>query len=1138
MPIIGFANGTQAGAATDESATNATSFTVTTADGVDPVNWGPGDWFGWGAFGAFPQSAGVPFALADDSVIGVSGSAFAGDTQGIIGQSTAATDEFFGVVDTVNGDNPGGTATAVWTFDITGEEELSFSVDVAAMGDFEASGDSFEFSYQIDGGAVQTLFSSTVDEAGAQNYTMDSGAVVNLNDPLQLGGVTLDDSLQTLTESIDGTGSELTVTFTASTDGGSEGFVFDNLLIESATPTVINEILASHTGADNTEFVELFGAPGASLDGLSLISIEGEASAGSIDEQIDFGPTDFIGENGFFLVGNSEGLLGTYGVTPNIDLDPNFENGDSTYALVETASITGSTVTGAEVVLDSVALTAPPSGGTEDGTFFFGAPIVGPDGSFFPAGVRRVEDGVDTDDAADFAISDFFLGVENTPTAGTGPQAPVINEVLVSHTGTDDTEFFEIFASPNTSLDGLSFVAVDAQTGEYEFIFDFGADDATGDNGFFLVGNPTGLLANYGVTPNANLATDSLQNNSATYALVETASLPGGVGTTVSGSEVVIDAVASTDPGDDPNGGTPGNFAFDAPVLGPDGSFLPAGVRRVEDGVDTDDAADFVIGNFFLSFDNTPTAGESDNGGGGIPTPATIMQLQGVDHVSTFNGELVVTSGIVTAVDSNGFYLQDPTGDDDITTSDGIFVLTGSAPTVAVGDEAEVTGNLLELGGGQNLSVTQISLPSDVTVISSDNALPAPVVIGQSGRIPPDLNINDDAFASFDPETDGQDFFESLEGMRVTVEDASNVSPTDGNEFYVVANQGADATGLSSRGTLNNDPLDFNPERVLVVEDTGVFDLDFPDVNVGADLGDITGVLNYAGGEYELRVTEGFEVEEDSTLRRENTELRGTADQLTIASYNVLNLDPGDDAARFAGIGAQIANNLGAPDIVGLQEVQDNSGATDDGTTSADVTLQLLVDAIAEAGGPQYAFIDNTFITDGESGGQPGGNIRTAYLYRTDRVSVVPESVQPVGDQLPGSPFDGARLPLSVDFAFNGETVTVVNNHFSSKGGSVPLFGSVQPTNERQEETAVNGSLDERQAQSTAVQSFVNQILIDDPDANVVVLGDLNEFEFVSPVLELETNANLTNLTNTLGQNEAHTFIFQGNSQALDHVLV
>ena len=191
-------------------------------------------------------------------------------------------------------------------------------------------------------------------------------------------------------------------------------------------PTVINEVLASTTGTD-VEYIELYGEAGASLAGLSLIYVESNdvSGPGTIDFRYDFAPAATLGLNGFYLVGTTAGLQSFYGVTPNADIPTNsLENSSATVALVETSSLTGASIGGSEVVLDTVGITDATAS-----TFFFGAPVVGPDGSFFPAGVRRVTDGVDTDTAADWVISDFNLGPANTPTAGTGADvAPTVTE--------------------------------------------------------------------------------------------------------------------------------------------------------------------------------------------------------------------------------------------------------------------------------------------------------------------------------------------------------------------------------------------------------------------------------------------------------------------------------------------------------------------------------------------------------------------------------------------------------------------------------------------------------------------------------------------------------------------------------------
>jgi len=179
-----------------------------------------------------------------------------------------------------------------------------------------------------------------------------------------------------------------------------------------AQPTVINEVLGSTTGGDS-EYIELFGAPGASLAGLSLIIVESDAGAsnGTIDRRIDFADGDRLGDNGFYLLANAQAAQ-TYGLTPNADFAANFiENSSYTLALVETASLSGDAVSGAEIVRDAVAVT---DGGAED-DFFFDAPVVGPDGSFLPAGAGR-----DVDGTGAFQILNFFNeSPPNTPTAGT-----------------------------------------------------------------------------------------------------------------------------------------------------------------------------------------------------------------------------------------------------------------------------------------------------------------------------------------------------------------------------------------------------------------------------------------------------------------------------------------------------------------------------------------------------------------------------------------------------------------------------------------------------------------------------------------------------------------------------------------------
>ena len=131
--------------------------------------------------------------------------------------------------------------------------------------------------------------------------------------------------------------------------------------------------------------------------------------------------------------------------------------------------------------------------------------------------------------------------------------------------------------------------------------------------------------------------------------------------------------------------------------------------------------------------------------------------------------------------------------------------------------------------------------------------------------------------------------------------------------------------------------------------------------------------------------------------------------------------------------------------------------------------------------------------------------------------------------------FEGSRDPLVGEFVFNGNTVSVVNNHFSSRFGSTPVFGGPQPFVQAGEEA--------REAQSQEINTFVDGLIAEDPDANVVVLGDLNTFEFTNDLAEILPGTGDENvLTNLVGQaiddDDAYSFIFDGNSQQLDHLYV
>ncbi|HST63818.1 MAG TPA: lamin tail domain-containing protein, partial [Mycobacteriales bacterium] len=550
------------------------------------------------------------------------------------------------------------------------------------------------------------------------------------------------------------------------------------------------------------------------------------------------------------------------------------------------------------------------------------------------------------------------------------------------------------------------------------------------------------------------------------------------------------------------------------------------------DGPDTDNnAADFAAG-----------APDPRNTGATTPPPdpgvpgLRIHDIQGAAQVSPKVGVKVAdVPGIVTARSGTGFWFQDPEPDADVATSEGLFVFTRTAPTAAVGDAVTVTGTVAEFrpgGAATNLSTTELT-GAVVTVTASGQALPGPVVVGPGGRVPPSTVIENDANGNvettetvFDPANDGLDFWESLEGMSLSITDAQVVGPTNSFDETVVVPPGS--TVRTNRGGIVARATDFNPERVVVTDTLATV----PRANVGdVYAGATVGVLDYNFGNFELLPTTSPTLRSGG-LQREVTKTPNLL-QLSVATFNVENLAPTDPQTKFDGLAQLAVRNLKSPDVLALEEIQDNSGAVDDGVVAADQTIAKLTAAIRAAGGPAYQSRSIDPVND-QDGGQPGGNIRVVFLYRTDRgLSFVdrpggtstsattvtrdaagkPHLSASPGRINPASPaWEDSRKPLAGEFRWRGQTVFVIANHFVSKGGDDPLFGRFQPI---QEPSAV-----QRGQQATAVRDFADQLVAADRRAKVVVVGDLNDFDFSGTVNTLTSSGSLVDLPRTLPQAE------------------
>jgi len=729
---------------------------------------------------------------------------------------------------------------------------------------------------------------------------------------------------------------------------------------------------------------------------------------------------------------------------------------------------------------------------------------------------------------------------------GSTPCSPAQLAQIIDLVGWGTANFFEGAAAPATSTTTAIFRANGGCTDTDNNATDFAASAPTPRNTASSLHSCTATTNPSGVgtaTPNAVFAGDSTLLTVA----VTPGNFPPSTGLTVTADLTLIGGAAAQPLFDN---GTNGDVTIGDNTF----SFLAVVSPASLPGI--------------LTLNATILDAQGRSGTAAIslivrPPAIPIHDIQGASHISPMNSDFVTTSGIVTAKRTNGFYVEDPKPDANDATSEGIFIFTSSAPAVTTGDSILVTGTVKEFRSGgassTNLTTTELDNPGRVvTISSSGNPLPAPIVLGNGGRIPPGTVIENDTTSDvevndtlFDPAEDGIDFYESLEGMLVQVNDAVAVGPWrnfgSNREIPIVGDGGANAQVRTNRGGLVLRANDFNPERI-VLNDLIAGGPILPSVNVNDSFpGSTAGVMDYSFGNFKLEVTSLPPV--TSSGLTQETAIPGPSYQLAVATFNVENLSPKDPQTKFDQLAGLIVNNLKAPDIVAVEEIQDNNGTTDNGVVDANQTYAMLISAIQAAGGPAYDYRQINPVNDTD-GGATGGNIRQGFLFRSDRGlsfvdkpgagSLTADSIVagPGGPELLYSPgridptnaaFTDSRKPLAGEFIFKGDKVFVIANHFNSKSGDYPLFGHFQPP--------VFSSEIQRVQQAQVVHDFAASILGLDPAANVIVLGDLNDFQFSNPLTVLMGSI-LNNLIDTLPVAEQYTYVFDGNSEVLDQTLI
>ncbi|MGJ5715391.1 endonuclease/exonuclease/phosphatase family protein [Staphylococcus equorum] len=538
-----------------------------------------------------------------------------------------------------------------------------------------------------------------------------------------------------------------------------------------------------------------------------------------------------------------------------------------------------------------------------------------------------------------------------------------------------------------------------------------------------------------------------------------------------------------------------------------------------------------------------------------------IHDIQGEGHQSPYDGKKVNNiKGIVTYQYelNGGKYLHIETPDDkqdnNPNTSEGLIIYTGNQNYDAKkGDLVTVTGTVDEYyidGYGDkqetDLPVTQINARDDkggnVSIEESNQKLPEPYEIE---KVPSKISANDN-FQNFDREQYAIDYWESLEGMRVKVGDVRSVGPQEhGDLFTVLDDQPAETDNGGVRLTENDQHGERIPFKMYDNNKARDFDVATGDKFKGP----IIGHVNYGFQNYKLNVDldDMKQAHVEGDTEPEPTSIEPSNQKLNVASYNLENFSNNSSSTtedKADKIANGITEHMKNPDIIGVTEVQDNDGPKEGGP-EANKSYERLIKDIEEAGGPKYKYL-NIDPSMNEDGGQPDANIRVGFLYNPKRVQFDKSIESGDADTAvsykdgdltlnpgridPNNPaFDDSRKPLAAQFKFHGEQVIVLANHWNSKNGDTPLFGSQQPP--------VLESENQRVEIAKSVGRFVEQVQKDNPNAYIVSVGDYNDFQWSKPLKTFES-FNMSNMIYDLPESERYSYNYQGNSQALDHIFV
>ncbi|MCC8536621.1 lamin tail domain-containing protein [Xanthomonas axonopodis pv. poinsettiicola] len=549
-----------------------------------------------------------------------------------------------------------------------------------------------------------------------------------------------------------------------------------------------------------------------------------------------------------------------------------------------------------------------------------------------------------------------------------------------------------------------------------------------------------------------------------------------------------------------------------------------------------------------------------------------IHAIQGKGARSPLDGQVVATSGIVTARRSAGFFLQAPDieADADPSTSEGVYVYTGSAPpeAAAVGNRVRVQGTVIEYVPSADPTqppLTEIGGSVTVLADSTGNPLPSPVMLR----------------ADFPNPNGAFDQLEALEGMRVAAASLTVNAPTGGNvnETNATATSNgvfhAVVTGVPRAfrepGVQLPDPLpagspagvprwNTNPE-VIAVGSAGVGG-ERLDLASGCMVFNVVGPLDYSFRRYTLYpertpqvICNGADQPRPAPLPQ--------ADDVAVATYNMERffddqndpaigepvLTPAAFQARLNKASLAIRRYLNLPDILGTVEVENLS------------VLQALAARInadtAGSGQPNPQYV--AYLQEGND----VGGIDVGFLVKTAEVAGGVPRVEVLSIAQEGRTTTWTEPAGGVSLLNDRPPLVLTANVHQADGRTLPLTAIVvhqRSLNGADTDDAAGTRIRaKRQAQAEYLARLLQARQQLNPDEKVLVMGDFNAFEFNDgyvdamgtitgkPAPDAQTvvggdgadlvDPDYTDLTWFNTPDQSYSYAFDGNVQSLDHIL-